>query len=631
MKAHRIAIGILFSILPILETFAQEKLIVPRATENAYKNETRQKDGNPEKNYWQNSADYNIDVVMDVENMVLKGEEEITYYNNSPDSLSVMVIRLYQDLFKKGANRNSIVDIDPRDIHDGVNISKLMVGGSEIELSGDMSPVQRTGTIMIIHLAQKLPPKTELKIQIGWDFNFPQYSLIRMGTIDSTSLFVGQWYPQVAVYDDVNGWDARSYNGMAEFYNDFSNFNVNITVPENFMVWATGEPVNMKDVLQAEYYEKYQKATASEEITHVITEEDLKKGKIFTKNTTWSFKAENVTDFAFGISDHYLWDVCSVEVDKKTKRRTIIGVAYNKDAKFFDKVAEISRETVRSLSKEMPGVPYPFPYLTVYNGDFGMEYPMITNVGADESYAMTVYANSHEIAHAYFPFLVGTNETKNGWIDEGLTVFLPEAVQNRLSPDLDIAKSNTFAFAYYAGIDGEPALITPTYYLDVNIYFYLNYAKTEPALRLLQMELGDEVFMKCLHAFIDRWKYKHPTPYDMFNTFSDVSGQDLNWYWQAWYFQSGGIPDMAINSVKKVDVGYEVIVENKGNFPLPVVLSFYNGETLVKTITEPAAKWKGHKKTIKINSNTTENITKITLGTAYIPDANQGDNEFVVE
>jgi hypothetical protein len=542
-----------------------------------------------------------------------------------------MVIRLYQDLFKKGANRNSIVDIDPRDIHDGVNVSKLMVNGSKVELSGDNSPVQRTGTIMIIHLDQKLAPNTALKIQIDWDFNFPQYSLIRMGTIDSTSLFVGQWYPQVAVYDDVNGWDARSYNGMAEFYNDFSNFNVNITVPENFMVWATGEPVNIKEVLQAEYYEKYQKATASEEISHVITEDDLKKGKIFTKNTTWSFKAENVTDFAFGISDHYLWDVCSVEVDKKTKRRTIIGVAYNKDAQYFDKVAEISRETVRSLSEEMPGVPYPFPYLTVYNGDFGMEYPMITNVGADESYAMTVYANSHEIAHAYFPFLVGTNETKNGWIDEGLTVFLPEAVQARLSPGLDIAKSNTYAFAYYAGIDGEPALITPTYYLDVNIYFYLNYAKTEPALRLLQMELGDEVFMKCLHTFIDRWKYKHPTPYDMFNTFSDVSGQDLNWYWQAWYFLSGGIPDMAINTVKKVDSGYEVIVENKGNFPLPIVLSFYNGETLVKTITEPAAKWKGHKKTIKINSNTAENITRITLGTAYIPDANQGDNVFVVE
>ncbi|MBN2729793.1 MAG: M1 family metallopeptidase [Bacteroidales bacterium] len=631
MKAHRIAIGILFLILPILQTFAQENLIVPKATENAYKNETRQRDGNPGKNYWQNSTDYNIDVVMDVENMVLKGEEEIAYYNNSPDSLSVIVIRLYQDLFKKGANRNSIVDIDPIDIHDGVNVSKLMVNGSKVELSGENSPVQRTGTIMIIHLAQKLAPNTDLKIQIDWDFNFPQYSLIRMGTIDSTSLFVGQWYPQVAVYDDVNGWDARSYNGMAEFYNDFSNFNVNITVPKNFMVWATGELVNMKEVLQAEYYEKYQKATASEEISHVITEEDLKKGKIFTKNTTWSFKAENVTDFAFGISDHYLWDVCSVEVDKKTKRRTIIGVAYNKDAQYFDKVAEISRETVRSLSEEMPGVPYPFPYLTVYNGDFGMEYPMITNVGADESYAMTVYANSHEIAHAYFPFLVGTNETKNGWIDEGFTVFLPEAVQTRLSSDLDIAKSNTFAFAYYSGIDGEPALITPTYYLDVNIYFYLNYAKTEPALRLLQMELGDEVFMKCLHAFIDRWKYKHPTPYDMFNTFSDVSEQDLNWYWQAWYFQSGGIPDMAINSVKKVDVGYEVIVENKGNFPLPVVLSFYNGETLVKTITEPAAKWKGHKKTIKINSNTTENITKITLGTAYIPDANQGDNVFVVE
>ncbi|PLW93288.1 MAG: hypothetical protein C0592_06615 [Marinilabiliales bacterium] len=602
--------------------FAQFNLTTTKGYQNALENETRSENGLPGPNYWQNSADYYIDVIMDVKNKILSGNERIVYYNNSPDSLGAVVIRLYQDLYKKGNNRNSIVDVDPRDIHNGVTISSLSVNHTEI----DLSTVHRSGTIMIVRLGQKLAPNSSLNLEIEWSFDFPEHTLIRMGTIDSTSLFIGQWYPQVAVYDDVYGWDTRSYNGMAEFYNDFSNFEVNITVPEGFMVWATGENTNIKEVLNSEYLSKYQKATESEEITHVITAEDIEKGNITTNIHTWTFKAENVSDFAFGISDHYLWDVCSVEVDENTKRRTIIGTAYAEGAIHFDKVAEISRETVRALSEEMPGIPYPFPYLTVFHGDFGMEYPMMTNVGPDESYAMTVYAHSHEITHGYFPFLVGTNETKNGWIDEGFTVFLPEAVQTRLTPELDIAKSNTHAFAYYAGIEGEPALITPTYYLDGRIYFYLNYAKTEPAIRLLQVELGEEMFLKCLHIFIERWSYKHPTPYDLFNTFNDVSGQDLNWYWQAWYFQQGGIPDLAIAEAKKTDLGYDITVENKGNFPLPIFITLYSGEDIVSTELMPAASWKGHKNKVTVSVNAKDGVTKITLGNAYIPDANQEDN-----
>ncbi len=404
-------ISVLIILVFAINSRAQQKLIVPKGNAKAFDNQTRQQDGNPGKNYWQNTSDYFIKASVDVDKKTLTGQEKIIYYNNSPDSLSTIVIRLYQDIFKKGANRNSIVEVDPRDVNDGVNISSVKVNNSEIVLDGENSQVQRTGTLMFVTLNNKLAPHKNVEFQIDWDFHIPEHTLIRMGTIDSTSLFIGQWYPQVAVYDDINGWDTRSYNGMAEFYNDFCNFEAEITVPENFMVWATGEPQNMKDVLQPAYYDKYIKASVSDEIVNVITEADLKSGKITTKNHTWKYKAANVSDFAFGISDHYLWDVTSAEVDKLTKRRTIVGVAYNKNSVNFNKVAEIARETVKSLSADMPGIPYPFPYITVYNGDFGMEYPMITNVGADEGYGMTVYANSHEITHAYFPFYVGTNET----------------------------------------------------------------------------------------------------------------------------------------------------------------------------------------------------------------------------
>lgn len=614
-----------------LNSIAQQKLIVPKETKKAFEKQTRQEDGNPGKNYWQNSSDYSIKASVDAKNGILTGDEKIIYHNNSTDSLKTIVVRLYQDLFKKGANRNSIVKVDPRDINDGVNITSVILNGTELSIDGEKSTIKRAGTLMFIKLGEKLAPNSSLELQIGWDFSIPKYTLIRMGTFDSTSYFLGQWYPQIAVYDDVKGWDTKSYNGLAEFYNDFSNFDVEITVPKNFMVWATGDPQNLSDVLQPKYFKKYTKASASDEIVNVITDDDLKSGKVFTKNSTWKYKTSNVTDFAFGISDHYVWDVTSVEVDKETKRRTIVAAAYRKDSENFNKVAEISRETIKSLSEDMPGVPYPFPYLTVYDGDFGMEYPMITNVGAEADYSMTVYANSHEIAHGYFPFYVGTNETQHGWLDEGLVVFMPEKIQNKLEPTLDIPRYYTQVFSNYSGTENEPAIITPTHYLDAKIYFYLNYCKTERALSMLEMHLGEELFKQSLQEFMERWKYKHPTPFDFFNTFNDVSQQNLNWFWQSWYFQHAGVPDLTITSVDNSDKMINITVTNSGDLPMPVVLSFYDNDELIGTITKPVGVWKDGNTEINVSFNTTKTITNIKLGSDIIPDSNSDDNEYVFE
>ncbi|HLO91321.1 MAG TPA: M1 family metallopeptidase [Lentimicrobium sp.] len=625
--------ALLFLIALPFFSMAQSELVVPKKNAIAFVKETRQTNGNPGKNYWQNSADYNIKVIVNPVKKIISGQEKIVYSNNSPDSLKTIVIRLYQDLFKKGANRNSMVEVNPLDIHDGVNINSLAVNNKEFE----QKRIKRQGTLMFIPLKEKLAPHSKIELDIAWDFRFPQHTLIRMGAIDSTSWFVAQWYPQVAVYDDVYGWDLHSYNGMAEFYNDFSNFEVEITVPKNFVVWATGEPVNLEEVLQPGIYERYKKTAISSDIIHVITREDLEKnntrtgsnpnGVITTDVNTWKYRATNVADFAFGLSDHYLWDIASVEVDKATGRKTIVGAAYNQNAVHYDKVAEIARETVRFLSEEVPGVPYPFPYVTAFDGDFGMEYPMITNVGPDEDYGTTVYAQSHEIAHAYFPFLVGTNETKNGWLDEGLVVFMPEKIQSRLSPGYNVPKNNTAAFSAYAGMEDEVALITPTFYLDPKIYFYLNYAKTEQALRMLQMELGDDLFSKCLRIFIERWQYKHPTPIDFFNTFNDVASQDLTWFWQAWYYQAGGIPDLALTNVQHQGNKLNLVVRNNGDIPLPTVVSFFNNDKLLKTIIEPAGKWRNSPDGIKVSYESTEPVTQILLGSEIIPDANRKDNE----
>lgn len=604
-----------------LASISQNDLIVSRKTTAAFSKQTRQKDGNPGRNYWQNSSNYTIRASVDVKKKMLSGSEKITYYNNSPDTLKSLVIRLYQDLFKKGANRLSLVDVNPLDVHNGVEIKSVIIGGRKYS----ETDLRRQGTIMIIPLKDRLAPANNLELAIEWDMKIPEHTLIRMGTIDSTSLFIAQWYPQMAVYDDVAGWDTYSYNGMAEFYNDFCNFDVEITVPEGFIVWATGEPINLQDNLQPAIYQKYLKASTGDEILKVVSTDDLRKHAVTTSLNTWKYKASNVTDFAFGLSDHYEWDVTSVLVDKTLQKRTIVSAAYKPNTVHFDKVAYISRETVKYLSEEMPGIPYPFPYITSFHGDFGMEYPMITNVGPDEDYGTTVYAHSHEITHAYFPFLVGTNETRNGWIDEGLVVYLPEKVQLQLEPTYDVARNNTAAFSAWAGVEDEVPLITPTHYLNPRIYFYLNYAKTEQALRMLEIELGPDLFKKSLLTFIERWKYKHPTPIDYFNTFSDVAQQDLNWYWQAWYYQNGGSPDMAITGVSPEDGKLTVTIQNKGDIPLPVVLSFYNNDKLLKTITQPAKQWT-QTSTIKVEFQNPEKVTMIKLGNDIIPDVNREDN-----
>jgi hypothetical protein len=621
-----VVLTVILSLVYSITIQSQQKLTMPKANMVAFNKQTRSLDGNPGANYWQNRVSYSIKATVDTRRKILHGSERIVYSNNSPDTLKKIVIRLYQDLFKKGANRNSLVDIDPRDITDGMSIDRIAVNNSPIATDPKQKQIQRNGTLMYLPLRDKLQPHGKSEIEIDWTFHIPEHSLIRMGAIDSTTIFLGQWYPQMAVYDDLNGWDTHSYNGLAEFYNEIADFTVDITVPQGFMVWATGEPVNLQQLLQPRYYSKYKKATTSDGITNLITPESLKKGDFTTTQHTWKYQASQVTDFAFGISDHYCWDITSVEVDKSTKRRTIVGVAYNPASKHFDKVVDIARKTILSASQEMPGIPFPFPYMTVFNGDFGVEYPMITNVGTESEYDMTVYANSHEIMHSYFPFYVCTNETKNGWMDEGMTVFLPEKAQTEIST-LDEAKRNNAAFSKYAGMEDEPAMITSTHYLDQRIYFYLNYAKAEVALRMLQSELGDSLFRYCLTTLMERWKYKHPTPYDFFNTFNTLSKQDLNWFWNAWYFQNGGIPDLAIGQVTRTEGKTQVCVINKGDLPLPVVLSFFSNDKLVKSITLPASRWLSQPdKRMTVTLDTGEQITKITLGNDYIPDANQSDN-----
>ncbi len=253
MKNINIILIPLIAILFSFQSLSQEKLFIPRNIQSAYEKGTRSPDGKPGAEYWQNSSDYKIEVEVDPSAYLFNGSEEVTYYNNSPDTLKRIVLRLYPNVFKKGSARDYA--INPEAVTDGVTIEKISVSGRSINLE-NQSIFRVTNTIAVIYLPEPILPKSSIDLSIEWSFSLSPKATLRMGVYDSTSVFVGYWYPQIAVYDDIDGWDYINYGGQEEFYNDFSNFDVNITLPNNFGVWATGELQNPEEVLNSKYFRK---------------------------------------------------------------------------------------------------------------------------------------------------------------------------------------------------------------------------------------------------------------------------------------------------------------------------------------------------------------------------------------
>lgn len=616
---------VIFSLSSII--YSQSDLYIPRNVLKAYEYGTRSFDGKPGEKYWQNSAEYKIKANIEPESKLLRGSQSVVYYNNSPDTLKEIVFNIVQDLSKKGSARN--FQMRKENIGDGVEIEKLSVNGVERDLTTP-GTVRRNSTLMYVKLSEPVPPKSKINFNIDWNFIIPEARAFpRMGAYDSTTFFVAYWFPHIAVYDDIDGWDENYHNGEQEFYNDFSNFEVEITVPNTFAVWATGILQNPEEVFNPEYLERYKSAWTSDEVINIVTKEEVKAGGIYRTEkqfNTWKYKADYVPDFTFGTSDHYLWDAVSLIVDKKTNRRAYIAAAYKEESKDFYEVAEIAKKSIDYFSNILPAVPFPYPCLTVFNGSGGMEFPMIINDGSASTRAGTVGVTSHEIAHQYFPFFMGTNEKKYGWMDEGMAVFLPfnfQETEGGSNPRIN----NVSAYERFAGNEMEMPMMIPTnlirgWTLRVNIY-------TRPALAydFLDDMLGRELFLKCMHEYVNRWNGKHPIPFDFFFTFNEVSGRDLSWFWKPWFFENG-FPDLAIKDAYYNNGNIEVVVEKKGNIPTPVSLTVVCEDNSLVELYETAAIWEKGNKTAVVKGEIKSKPVSITLGTNKIPDSDRSNNYF---
>ena len=602
---------------------------LPREYQSAYKNGTRSKDGKPGPAYWQNHSDYQIDVWVDPGTGLVDGSETISYYNNSPDTLKRIVIRLYQDIYKKGNARQ--FRIGESDLTDGVEISKLQIDG--VKYDPGSKKVYQSSTNLSVKLDGPLLPGEVSKLEIDWKFTLPQKRWIRFGQYNEGHLFTAYWYPQIAVYDDIDGWDMIDYVGAVEFYNDINNYNINITITSDFVVWATGELQNPEKVFQKEVSDRYQQALNSNDVIRIITQQDWKNGNVTKprEKNTWQFQAKNVPDFAFAASDNANWDAVSLIVGPKNNRRVLASSVYPVNAVHYEDVAMIARNAVEYMSNDLPGWPFPYPQVTVFaNGrkTGGMEFPMMANDGAPDDYADLQGLTFHEIFHNYFPFFMGTNERKYAFMDEGWARYLPTGFLEKYEPQDKYLQRTISSYEKFAGSENEMPPMTPTYIInDYQSQRMATYTRPAIAIHFLRETLGPELFKAALLEYIERWQGSHPSPYDFFNTFNAVAGEDLSWFWNPWFFEPG-YPDLGIKDITKDNL---VLVEQIGGLPVPIEIRVIYKDGSEEVISRSARVWKDGQKLVAIQLNVDKDVGEINLGGELIPDSDLDNNYWKVK
>ena len=600
-------------------SFSQQ-LFVPTNILSTYQKEIRTPDGTPGKNYWQNTASYKLNVSFTPSTRLVSGTVDINYINNSPDTLKQIWFKLYPNLYQKGAPRQS--RISPEDINEGVVIDSMWVNNKLI----DRRAININATNMTL-ARQSLPHGQSMQFRINYHYTLNKGSHTRTGEIDSNSAFIAYFFPRVAVYDDIDGWNRNPYNGSQEFYNDFCNFDAFITVPKNFLVWATGDLQNANDVLNAIYIQRMLQAETNDAITTIVDTPDLKQP--ITANNTfniWHFVATDVTDFVFATSDHYLWKSSSLIVDSITKRRTRVDAVFNPKHRDYFEVVKDARKTVEVMSHQFPKWPFPYPHITVFDGLDQMEYPMMVNDNPVEDRAESIELTDHEIFHTMFPFYMGTNETKYAWMDEGWATIGEWIV----SPIIDTTIIDTYGVAPYemgAASEIDLPIMTLSTQLNGTSYFLNSYAKPAFAYLYIRDMLGESLFTKALHYYIQQWHGKHPMPYDFFNCMNTGSGKNLNWFWKRWFFDNG-YPDLAITSVTNRLKSYNITITSKGSKPVPIDLTIVFADKTVSKVHRSIEVWEKGNSTYSLTIPAKQKILKVVLGSTYSVDSNKADNVF---
>lgn len=612
---------ILLGLMLMGTTISAQELYMPRNIKNAYAKGTRDVSGKPGKNYWQNKGVYDVNVKVDAKTKMVSGSETIQYSNNSPDELKVLAIRFVNNMNKPQAPRAGLV---PKDfLTDGLKIKSFSINGEKYDINSD-----DWGTVEAVKLTKAIASKSKTEIKIDWEYPLAKESG-REGQIDPETFYVAYSFPRVSVYDDYNGWDMLAHNGRQEFYNDFNDYSFAISAPKNFVVWSTGDFLNPEEVLNPEYLKRFKESLKSDKIIHVANESEMKSGKVTKQNdwNVWKFKANNIVDFCFALSNHYVWDASSVQL--KTKRASVQS-AYNAGAKDFEKYTEWMRYNLKWFSENWPGVEYPFPAMTAVQGYADMEYPMMINdTSIPDDLQDARLTADHEIAHTYFPFYMGINETRYAFMDEGWATMLEYLIgiseNGQESADKFMKNFRVKRWINDASTEQDQPIITMSSQLSGAGYGNNAYVKSALSYLALKDYLGDDLFKKALHHYMDNWNGKHPIPWDYFNSMNAGSGKNLNWFFNNWFYTNHYI-DLKIASVSQDKNQVNLMVENIGGFAVPFdAVVTYDDNSTEKIHFTPVV-WEKNQKQTNLNFAIKKKVKSVNLDGGIFMDYTPDDN-----
>jgi hypothetical protein len=597
--------------------------------EQAVESGTRTESGEPGPNYWINRARYDLHATVSPWTDMLRGTGSATYFNDSPDTLRHVYVHLRQNLHAPGEIRNR-----PQQITGGMNVSDVRVDGRSLLERPASAGAGYTidGTVMDIWLPAPIAPGDSAGFQFAWSFQIPEAGAPRMGQ-DGQVYYLGYWYPQFAVYDDVHGWVAEQYQGDGEFYMDHAEYDVAITVPEGFLIAATGELVNTDEVLTQETRTRLASITSRDDIYAIVAEDERQAGTSTLDTAsgmlTWRFHAERIRDFGFGTSDDYVWDATLADAaDAADAAETRIHTFYRPDQQAWARAAEFARYSIEYLSDGL--APYPYPQMTVVEGIIGggMEYPMITLIGGERTEESLFGTTFHEISHMWMPMIVSQNEKQYAWMDEGLTVYNTNEAKSDFW-DADAWNPDEQSYYGYAGTgtEVEPMRHADEYPYGSGARTVASYNKPAVALRALEWVLGAETFDQAYREYVCRWAFKHPYPYDLFNTFEDVAGQDLDWFWTSLFYETWTL-DHAVSSVDERSNGVTVTVEDRGLTPMPalVQVTYEGGATASQVI--PVDVWLSGERSTTLTFAPGDVASVEIDPRAYLPDIDRTNNDW---
>src|ERR1017187_1239190 len=611
-------------------------------------NEYRAADGEPGPKYWTNRASYKIEATLDVINDAIAGSEIITYINNSPQAMPFVWIYLDENLYNLGSRGQAKIPATARSRYGNVN-SKFE-GGYNIKSvniifvsKGKTKELTVTSIISDTRMQLRLPISLaanggSIQFKIDYSYPIPAYGSDRTGILNTKNgkiYAVAQWYPRMCVYDDIEGWNTLPYLGAGEFYLDYGDFDYYITAPANQIVVGSGELQNPQEVLTPTQIERLAEARKSDQTVMIRSASEVadpssrpKKEKL-----TWQFKIKNARDVSWAASTAFIWDAARMNLPsgRKALAMSVYPIESAGDSA-WGRATEYAKGSIENYSKRW----YEYPYNTATNvasNISGMEYPSIVFCGYKAKGRGLFGVTDHEFGHTWFPMVVGSNERKYGWMDEGFNTFI-----NSIA-DLDFnngeykpkSQNKLFLYKYIFSDRSETIMSEPDALKEANIGLAL-YSKPGYALALLRDEiLGPKIFDYAFQTYIKKWAYKHPTPWDFFRTMENAGGEDLGWFWKGVFIKNYKL-DQAITGVNYVQEdsskGALVTIENLDRMAMPVYLQYQTGSGKTGMVKIPVEVWQnGHTWVQKLNTN--EKLKSVIIDPDHIfPDINFENNSW---